>query len=241
MRSVVGGVASDMSLTEVVYKIRSEAFPLCALTKRSEDLRMVFNHQSWDPTTGTGRGVLSILGAEDAQQEVLDVLPDIFGDVQVLDSGSDEANVQVSLNLKRMQASKNPAAFTLRYFGDDGILEPTLIKEGYLFSRLLVPGEVDLAEMLEEYEKGVEEGWWDDFKLVRIEDFHTEQQTHGAFAENLTQKQLEVIKTGLALGFYNTPRDITLDDLSSIFGISKAAVHNRLQAAERKVISKFFS
>ena len=100
---------------------------------------------------------------------------------------------------------------------------------------------MDLADLLASYERGVKEGRWSDFKLIRIDDYDPEQQISGAFSENLTPKQLEVLKTALALGFYNTPRSVTLDDLSSIFGISKAAVHNRLQAAERKVISKFFA
>lgn len=55
----------------------------------------------------------------------------------------------------------------------------------------------------------------------------------------LTEKQRETILTAHEIGFYNTPRDSTLDDLSRIFGISKAAAHNRLQAAERKVIARF--
>ena len=154
--------------------------------------------------------------------------------------GKGQLILRASGKLDVLKKTGNPTAFALDYFGDSAILEPALVKDGYLHSRLLITGKVDLADLLASYERGVKEGRWSDFKLIRIDDYDPEQQIHGAFTENLTQKQLEVIKTALALGFYNTPRDITLDDLSSIFGISKAAVHNRLQAAERKVIAKFF-
>lgn len=62
------------------------------------------------------------------------------------------------------------------------------------------------------------------------------EETAPQSVKDLTPKQLETIRTAHRLGFYKTPRDATLDELAAIFGISKAAVHNRLQAAERLVI-----
>lgn len=230
-----------MTLTEVVYKIRSEGHPLCELTAEDEELKAIVNQSSWDPDTGIQKGILSIIGTENQAEEVLDYLPKLFDNHEVLDRDAEETSVRFETSIETHRDTLNPLAFTLEYFGDSAVIEPTLVKEGYFHCRVLAPGDLDLASMLEDYETGVEEGFWDDFKLVRMEDYDAELQAQGAFVENLTQKQLEVIKTGLALGFYNTPRDITLDDLSNIFGISKAAVHNRLQAAERKVISKFFS
>lgn len=229
-----------MSLTEVVYKIRSEGHPLCDLTASHGDLKVIINQMSWDARKGTSRALVTVLGEADLRDEVEQALPDAYDVVEAVDEGTDQLNLQVEAGIKKLRSARDPRAFTLGYFGDGAVIEPVMVKDGYAFSRVVVPGEVDLASMLESYEAGVEDGFWDDFKLIRIEDFDPELHAEGSFTENLTQKQLEVIKTGLALGFYNTPRDITLDDLSSIFGISKAAVHNRLQAAERKVISKFF-
>jgi predicted DNA binding protein len=230
-----------MALTEVVYKIRSEEHPFCQLTEDDEELKVIINTGSWDPDTGQQKGILNIVGNEPETDEFLDYFPKLFDEYEVLDQDAEETSVRFEASLGTLQDTFNPLAFTLEYFGEVAIVEPALVQEGYFHCRILAPGDVDLASMLEDYESGVEEGFWDDFKLVRMDDYDAEMQAEGAFVENLTQKQLEVIKTGLALGFYNTPRDITLDDLSNIFGISKAAVHNRLQAAERKVISKFFS
>lgn len=57
--------------------------------------------------------------------------------------------------------------------------------------------------------------------------------------QRLTPKQLDVLVLASDLGFYNTPRDANLDALAHVLGISKAAVHTRLQTAERKVIADY--
>jgi predicted DNA binding protein len=230
-----------MGLTEVVYKIRSDGSVLCKLTERDANLKVIVNQTSWDDTTRTVKAILNVLGPDDAVTDVRRELEKLYDDVDIVSEGRGAITAKTSASLDTLTRTGNPLAFALEYFGERALVEPALVKDGYVNTRLVVTGKVDLADMLATYEKGVKGGRWNDFKLIRIDDFDPEQQIHGAFTENLTQKQLEVIKTALALGFYNTPRSITLDDLSNIFGISKAAVHNRLQAAERKVISKFFS
>lgn len=55
----------------------------------------------------------------------------------------------------------------------------------------------------------------------------------------LTPKQLAVVLAAHDLGLYETPRRANLDALAERFGISKAAVHNRLVIAERKIIGDF--
>lgn len=230
-----------MGFTEVVYKLRSDASPLCTATEAAPDLKVIINTASWDPQERSCRAIYTLLGPEDRIASLADQLAPLFDRCEVASRAKDAIVLRTQARLELLKKSGNPTAFALDYFGEDALVPPALAREGYLHTRLLLTRKVDLADLLSHYEKGVKDGRWTDFKLIRIDDYDPEQQITGAFSENLTQKQLEVIKTALALGFYNTPRDITLDDLSNIFGISKAAVHNRLQAAERKVIQKFFS
>jgi predicted DNA binding protein len=229
-----------MGFTEVVYKIRSDHDPICLATEANPELKAVVNQISWDDATSQGKAIITLMGPDDKLAALAQQLSPVHDRVETVSQGKEQLVVRVASRLETMRKAGNPSAFGLDYFGDDAIVQPSLVKEGYLHVRLVVTGKVDLADLLAHYEKGVKDGRWSDFKLIRIDDYDPETQIAGAFTENLTQKQLEVIKTALALGFYNTPRDITLDDLSNIFGISKAAVHNRLQAAERKVIAKFF-
>jgi predicted DNA binding protein len=229
-----------MGFTEIVYKIRSEASPLCSFTETNPNVKVIVNATSWDSESRTCKAIYTLMGPEGAITQLAAELSPLFERVDTAMTGKELIVLKTVGRLEMLKKTSNPTAFALEYFGDDAVVEPALVKDGYVHTRLLLSRKVDLADLLANYERGVKEGRWSDFKLIRIDDYDPEQQITGAFAENLTQKQLEVVKTALALGFYNTPRDITLDDLSSIFGISKAAVHNRLQAAERKVISTFF-
>ncbi|MGQ0536958.1 MAG: helix-turn-helix domain-containing protein [Methanobacteriota archaeon] len=230
-----------MTLTEVVYKIRSDSYPFCVLTQESTNLKIVLNQTFFDEESRIHKSFVTMLGDEDRLKQAVAALPEVFDSHQILVQAPGQVTVKATATLERLRKSNSPVAFALEYFGEAALFEPSIVKDGYVSTRIIVTRKVDLPNMLSHYERGVKEGRWTDFKLIRIDTYDPEQRVNGVFAEALTQKQLEVIKTAHALGFYNTPRDVTLDDLSSIFGISKAAVHNRLQAAERKVISKFFS
>ncbi len=50
----------------------------------------------------------------------------------------------------------------------------------------------------------------------------------------------EVLRMAIAMGYYSDPRQCTLDDLASSMGVSKAAVHKRLQMAENALIRSRF-
>jgi len=230
-----------MGLTEVVYKIRSSHYPLCQFTEKNPGAKVLINQAAYDGDTKVARYLVTILGPPEPTRELLQLFDKLVERHELVRNTGDAVTLRCTASLERMRDTNNPAAFALEYFGDGAIVQPSLFRQGYYHARLIVTGKVDLADMLNRTEGGMNGGRYDDFKLIRIDGYDPEQQVNGAFSENLTPKQLEVLKTALALGFYNTPRNVTLDDLSNIFGISKAAVHNRLQAAERKVISKFFS
>lgn len=230
-----------MGLTEVVYKIRNQHYPLCQYTERNAGAKVLVNQTGFDAETKVARYLVTMAGPEQPTRETMQLFDKLFDRHEVARTAKDVVSLKCAASIDRLRDSNSPAAFSLEYFGDTAMVQPSVIKQGYWHARLVVAGKVDLADMLGAYEKGMNGGRYDDFKLIRIDDYDPEQQITGAFSENLTPKQLEVLKTALALGFYNTPRSVTLDDLSNIFGISKAAVHNRLQAAERKVISKFFA
>lgn len=58
-------------------------------------------------------------------------------------------------------------------------------------------------------------------------------------ARGMTEKQRETILTAHRMGYYETPRLATLDDLARVLDLSKAAVHNRLAGAERALVTDF--
>lgn len=60
----------------------------------------------------------------------------------------------------------------------------------------------------------------------------------GAFAD-LTDRQREVLGTAVRLGYYENPRQATLDDLASELGVRAGTVGKHLRNVESKVFSTF--
>lgn len=57
---------------------------------------------------------------------------------------------------------------------------------------------------------------------------------------NLTSAQEEALKTAYQMGYFEIPRKVTTDDIAAELDISKSAVLQRIQRAERTVIEKLF-
>lgn len=61
-----------------------------------------------------------------------------------------------------------------------------------------------------------------------------------AFADALTDRQHEVLRTAYLGGYFEWPRDTTGEDLATSLGIAKPTFHEHLRAAERKLLTTFF-
>ena len=55
----------------------------------------------------------------------------------------------------------------------------------------------------------------------------------------LTPKQRALVRTAVAEGYYDTPRDCTLTDLAETLGIAKSTCSETLHRAEEKTINQF--
>jgi predicted DNA-binding protein (UPF0251 family) len=57
----------------------------------------------------------------------------------------------------------------------------------------------------------------------------------------LTAKEWEALELAVAKGYYEKPRRVSLADLAAEFGITRAAVSQRLNRAERKIVTQLFT
>lgn len=57
----------------------------------------------------------------------------------------------------------------------------------------------------------------------------------------LTAKEWEALEVAVAKGYYEHPRRVSLADLSAEFGVTRAAVSQRLNRAERKIVTQLFT
>lgn len=134
-----------------------------------------------------------------------------------------------------------PFATVLRSLGKDVQFDPFVVSEGVFVGHVAVPDPADDGDVVRRLREGAEASDWGEWSLVRLTEFNPGGLARHLREDKLSTKQLEVVKMGLALGFYDSPRGCTLETLADLFGISKAAVHNRLKAAERKIIAGYFS
>lgn len=56
---------------------------------------------------------------------------------------------------------------------------------------------------------------------------------------SITSKQQEALETALQEGYYETPRESDLSELSEALGVSESAASQRLNAAETKLVKSF--
>ena len=55
----------------------------------------------------------------------------------------------------------------------------------------------------------------------------------------LTEKQREAFDTAVSLGYYDRPREASLDEIATELGISRSAVSHRLCAVRRRLADHF--
>lgn len=110
-----------------------------------------------------------------------------------------------------------------------GVCDPTMTDQGLLLS--LVGSQEAIRAVLRNFEHaGVVP------KLEQLRKYGV-----GDGEENLlTERQYEVLSKAYDMGFYNVPKDASVNDVAEAVGLESATVSEHLQRAERNVLSKVF-
>lgn len=227
-----------MGMTELLFQVETPDWPIARFTRDNPDARIIMNHVRFDEDHFPVRNIFTVL-AENSSK-LLPVIKEMYDDVQVLREDSDALSVLVEAGEEKMKFFKGPFNAALKALGSDRILRPIVIKDGWLTIGIITAAPMDISEIVRTASENFQKAGMS-MKMVRWGDYKPEDHPIGDFEEKLTPKQVEIVKMGLALGFYDNPRRCTLDTLASVFGISKAAAHNRLKSAERKILTSYFS
>jgi hypothetical protein len=229
-----------MGLTELLFQVEAPEWPVAGFTREHPDTRIIMNHVRLDKDHFPLRTIFTVLGDRETSAKLLEILKRMYDDVQVLRQDGNAASVLVEPAPAKMKFFKAPFTAALRALGEDRILRPIVIKDGWLTVGIITAAELEISEVIRTASENFREAGMT-MKMIRWGDYKPEDHPLGDFEEKLTPKQTEIVKMGLALGFYDNPRRCTLDTLASVFGISKAASHNRLKSAERKILTSYFS
>jgi hypothetical protein len=126
-----------------------------------------------------------------------------------------------------VEALKLPEETAIDHADLIGMCDPTVVDRGLLLS--LVGDQETIRNVLRNFEAaGVVP------ELHRLGDYDGGEQT----LEALTDRQLEVLRTAYELGFYEVPREASIEDVASAVGVDGGTVSEHLQRAERNVLSQ---
>ena len=230
-----------MGMTELLFQVEALQFPPAAFTRENAGTRVIMNHVRFDDDHFPVRNIFTVLTEKPEQSaEFLRLVKATFADVQVLRHDPSAMSVLVEPSPENMKFFKAPFTKALRALGPDRILRPIVIKDGWLTIGIITAAELDISDVIRTASDSFQKAEMS-MKMIRWGEYKPEDHPIGDYEEKLTPKQTEIVKMGLALGFYDNPRRCTLDTLASVFGISKAAAHNRLKSAERKILASYFS
>lgn len=68
----------------------------------------------------------------------------------------------------------------------------------------------------------------------------TNQEFVAEVTESLTDRQRDTLRTAYASGFFDSPRQVSGEELGEVMDITRATFHQHLRAAERKMLDSFF-
>jgi len=229
-----------MGMTELLFQVELPDWPLAAFTRDVKDSRIIMNHIRFDDDHFPTRNVFTVLAGPEDSKRLLAQMKELYSSIQVLREDPQALSVLVEPNPERMKFLKGPFTAALRALGPDRILRPIIIKDGWMTVGIVTAAKVEIGDVIRTAADSFKKGGLN-MKLIRWGEYRPEDHPIGDFEEKLTPKQVEIVKMGLALGFYENPRRCNLETLAGVFGISKAAAHNRLKSAERKILTSYFS
>jgi predicted DNA binding protein len=225
-----------MPLTEFVFKIRSDKNLLCEFTKQHRDVMVVVLLLRGQVEGEIQEALYTLVAPRAARDAVLQHFPREYGRFEVVAERDDCVSVKAPLKLDYVRG-RSPIAAVLEMLGPDCWFHPVVVKDGYLHISVVSPSAEGRDRFMAYTKRMREHMSPDDFKLVHVGPY--QPPALAPPREGLTPGQDEVLKMAVALGYYDTPRGCTLEDLAETFGVSKAAAHKRLKAAENKIIKDF--
>ena len=226
-------------LTEYLFKIRSDDNLLCRFTAENVGVRIVLNLLRASSKAPVERAIVTILADKVTRTRFLTgEFARRYGLFEMLSENDDYASVEISTTVLTYYQRHDPIQLTLRMLGPETIFHPVVVEEGYILINVMSPNPQGLAAFNEFTKHMRQVVPADDFKLLHVGEYQPEARLRRG--RSLTARQQEVLKMAISMGYYSDPRAVTLEELANAFGVSKAAVHKRLQTAENTVIRSVF-
>lgn len=227
-------------LTEYIFKIRSDDNLLCQFTREHPEVRIILSLLRPSAAAPVEKAIVTLLADKQTRTRFLTgQFAKRYGSFVVLSENEGYASVEISTTVLTYYQRHDPIQLTLRMLGPETVFQPVIVEGGYILIAVMSPNPAGV-NAFNEFTKHMRQVVpADDFKLLHVGDYQPELRLK-ARPKTLTPRQQEVLKMAIAMGYYSDPRAVTLEDLAEAFGVSKAAVHKRMQMAENALIRSHF-
>lgn len=222
-------------LKELSFRAAGRDNLVCSFTRMQPGSVVVINPLRNRPGERIQRAIYTIQAPIKQAKELVDRhFEEAYGGYEILAEREDSLTVEVPLVLPEVGPGTDPLHMALDHLGQDAFFLPLVVRDGYIHCTLVsaspegIKGFVELTKRINEHLQP------DTFQLLHVGPWNPTPQPPDD--DELTQRQQDVLRLAVAMGYYEQPRDVTLDELGDLLGISKAAVHKTLAAAENKVI-----
>ncbi|MHB8632622.1 MAG: helix-turn-helix domain-containing protein [Thermoplasmatota archaeon] len=222
-------------LTEYAFKVRSEDNLLCQFTKENPSVRIILNLLRYAADAPVEKAIVTLLADRQTRTRFLTgQFARRYGSFTMLSESDAYGSVEISTTILQYYQRHDPIQLTLRMLGPETNFHPLNVEGGAIFITVVSPNPAGLAAFNQFTKHMRDVVPPDDFKLLRVGEYKPELRLRSG--RGLTPRQEEVLKMAITMGYYADPRGCTLAVLAQTFGVSKAAVHRRLQLAENALI-----
>lgn len=117
------------------------------------------------------------------------------------------------------------------------ILDPIIAAEGRVRVRFIVPRPTEAHEALRVLQEIPRACGFADFRILRIGALTPAIHIEAA-RRSLPPEQETLLALAASMGYYETPKVVTLEEIARAVGLSISPVHKRLKAAEEAIVSQ---
>lgn len=227
-------------LQEYAFRVKAADSPLTRFTAEHPTHRVFLNLLRGSTDRLEDRAVLVILGPmQETNRFLIGDFSKRYGTYIPLREEEDHVSVEVSTHLLPTIHRKTPNQLTYEVLGEDAIFLPIEIQDGWIRVRVLSANQqagdrfIRFLEMTRKHLNAAE------FVVEPVRPYRTHQPVRDA-VEDITDRQMEVLREAYRMGYWADPRRCNLEDIAGRFQVSKAAVHKSLSAGQRKIMASFF-
>lgn len=222
-----------MSFTELAFELRDPRHPLCRLIRA--EAYGVYRVVDTGELSRRHRAHLAFHGPPEAVDALVHDLrgtsPGARADVLV------QGPTQTMLDVDTPAEGPGLAALVPTLVAHDltPLLDPIVAREGRLRVRCVVPRHVDAQSALRALQEAQRACGFAEFRIHRIASVTVVAVVESA-RRSLAPEQESILALAASMGYYATPKVVTLEEIARAVGLSISPIHKRLKSAEETIV-----